>query len=122
MTEEFLPNVVEYYVPDINIGTTSSANRVYSKTKDQEDYELFEAANPVTPIEYAPISNPTFKGTVTLPSVSALSNDNTGATTSFVNQVVGTKLNALVDTAPQALSTQWMQTELLLLLTQRHKH
>jgi len=102
MIEEFLPNVVEYYVPDINIDTTSSASRIYSKTKDQEDFEILQASNPTVPIEYAPISNPTFKGTVTLPSVSALSNDNTGATTSFVNQVVGAKLNAVIDSAPQA--------------------
>jgi len=49
----------------------------------------------------APKQDPTFIGTVTLPSVDINSNDRTAATTAFVTS----KLNALIDNAPEALNT-----------------
>ena len=105
MTEEFLPYVIEYYEPNVRIATTSTPVRVSSTTKAQEALELAASTSANIPIEFAPVNNPSFSGIVTLPSVSALSNDNTAATTSFVNQVVGIKLNAVIDNAPQALDT-----------------
>jgi hypothetical protein len=105
MTEQFKPYVIEYYEPNVNLNVSSSPVRQSSTTQQQQDLEIYNSANPSTPIEFAPVNSPTFTGTVTLPSVSALSNDNTGATTSFVNQVVGTKLNSLIDGAPNALDT-----------------
>ena len=56
-------------------------------------------------MDYAPINNPTFTGTVTLPEVDNLSNDNTAATTSFCKTVVGSKLATLINNAPAALDT-----------------
>ena len=67
--------------------------------------EADRALSTQLPTVSAPINNPTFQGTVTLPTVSPTSNDNTAATTSFVNQVVSAKLNAVIDSAPQALDT-----------------
>jgi len=49
----------------------------------------------------APKQDPTFVGTVTLPVVDINSNDRTAATTAFVTS----KINALIDNAPEALNT-----------------
>jgi hypothetical protein len=56
-------------------------------------------------MDYAPINNPTFTGTVTLPAVDDLSNDNTAATTSFCKTLVGNKITNLINSAPAALDT-----------------
>ena len=72
------------------------------------EYKAIEADRALStqlPTQSAPINNPTFQGTVTLPTVSPTSNDNTAATTSFVNQVVSAKLDDVIDSAPQALDT-----------------
>ena len=52
-----------------------------------------------------PHQQPTFTGTVALPAVPTVSNDNTAASTTWVNAFVGTKLSSLLDEAPSQLDT-----------------
>ena len=95
----------EVFQPNIN---STGKTTFIQNTIVFPEYLAIEADRALStqlPTESAPINNPTFQGTVTLPTVSPTSNDNTAATTSFVNQVVGTKLNAVIDRAPQALDT-----------------
>ena len=75
-------------------------------TKEQVDIMNTVLQNAIT--MKAPKEDPTFVGTVLLPAVDINSNDRTAATTAFVTS----KINALIDNAPEALNTI---NELLLL-------
>ena len=105
MTEEFVPYVIEYYEPNVNLNVSSSPVRQSSTTKEQQDLEIYNSANPLAPIEFATTENPTFVGVVTLPEVETTINDLTAATTNYVNQIMDSKINSLIAGAPNALDT-----------------
>ena len=96
--EPFKPKV--FTVGNDEIRQTASAQGVY--TYGSQVTRIFDVE---TSIEYALKNNPTFTGTVTLPTVDVYSNDNTAATTSFCNSTVNKKIANLVDSAPATLDT-----------------
>ena len=67
--------------------------------------QVIRIHDPETPNEYAIKNNPTFTGTVTLPTVNLTSNNNTAATTSFCKSTVENSVASLIDSAPAALNT-----------------
>jgi hypothetical protein len=67
--------------------------------------QVIRIHDPETPNEYAIKNNPTFTGTVTLPTVNLTSDDNTAATTSFCNSTVNKKIANLIGSAPATLDT-----------------
>jgi len=55
--------------------------------------------------QYAPLNDPVFTGTVTLPQPNPASNDQTAATTQFCKSAVNAKVATLINGAPEALNT-----------------
>jgi hypothetical protein len=116
MSEEAQEPVFIEYLPDPTVVTTpspavvsspSTIVTVSSATAQITINPHSKGASLRTDVSeiYAAINNPTFTGTVTLPSVDQVSNDNTAATTSFCKTLVANKFNALVADAPLALDT-----------------
>jgi hypothetical protein len=69
---------------------TTSDESPYTFSAEQQDSLIDPSAGQAF-VEYALKHNPTFTGTVTLPEVDQLSNDNAAATTSFCETLVGNK-------------------------------
>ena len=105
MTDEYIPEPIQPFIPqiftsapnEINVTVSTSAQRTENRSADEKAESQLIQNGFINPIINAPINSPTFTGTVTLPTVSSTSNDNTAATTAFCKTLVSSNLTALIN-------------------------